>query len=314
MGEPKVSVIIPIYMTEHYLRECIDSVVGQSYWNLEIILVDNGSPDNCGTICDDYAAKDSRILVIHRSNGGPSSSRNAGLAAASGVFISFVDSDDIISPVFIESLLSAKADIAQCGYTSDINKLKAHAAAKFEYMDGLRMSEKLCTEGSLTNSVVWSKLWKKECFDGLRFPEGRIHEDEFITWKTFWRAKRVACCTAPLYYYRRRAGSLMNSDLSEHSTDDVDALRERFSFYESSGAERLADFSKAVFCYTLREKWRNLAHVVTPEQADSLSRELRQVYKDVMRSKELDMRKKVAVTLHMMSPSVYSAVKTLTGG
>lgn len=310
MSEKIISVIIPVYNTEAYLRRCLDSVTGQTYRDLEIILVDNGSTDGSGAICDEYAAKDSRVQVIHKENGGPSSSRNTGLAAAGGEFISFVDSDDMISPVFMESLLLPGADVTQCGYTSDLKQLKVDRKLVFESMDGFEMSEKLCTEGLLANTVVWSKLWRRECFDGIRFPEGRIYEDEFVTWKTFWRTNRVARTSAPLYYYRRRAGSLMNSGEAAHSIDSVDALRERFTFYEDNGATRLADLTKAVFCYTLRGMQKDIAHAL-PERDDSLTKDLWRAYGDVMRSKQLDIRKKATVTLRMLSPGLYSSLRQM---
>lgn len=313
MGRPKVSVIIPIYMTEPYLRECVNSVVDQTYQNLEIILVDDGSPDNCGMICDEYAAKDSRIRVIHKGNEGLSSSRNVGLAASTGEFISFVDSDDIISPVFIESLLLPGERIAQCGYTSDIAKLRMDSKVAFKSISGFEMSEKLCTEGLLTNTVVWSKLWWREYFDGIRFPEDRIHEDEFVTWKIYWNADRIARTDAPLYYYRRRSGSIMSNRLSVCYIDCVDALRERIAFYESRGEVRLAALTKALFCYTLSELRKKDVRP-TPEQANCLTEELKLTYKDVMKSKELDKRKKMAVALRMLSPRIYSAVKSLKTG
>ncbi len=313
MSKPVISVIIPVYNAELYLRECLDSVLRQTYRDLQIILVDNGSTDNSGAICDECDVKDSRVQVIHKKIGGPSSSRNAGLAAAEGEFISFVDSDDMISPVFMESLLLPGADVTQCGYTSDLKRLKRDPVTVFESMDGFEMSEKLCTEGALVNTVVWSKLWRKECFDGIRFPEGRIYEDEFVTWRTFWGVKHIARTGAPLYYYRRRSGSLMNSREAAHSIDGVDALRERFTFYENNGATRLADLTKATFCYTLRGMRENITHA-NPEYADSLKKDLRRAYGDVMRSKELDMRKKAATTLRMLSPGLYSALRQMDKG
>lgn len=308
MSEQTISIIIPVYNTAPYLRQCLDSVTGQTYRDIEIILVDNGSTDGSGAICDECADKDLRVQVIHKEHGTGSSARNAGLAKAGGAFISFIDSDDVISPVFMESLILPKADVAQCGYTSDLKQLKIDTKIVFESMDGFEMSEKLCTEGSLANTVLWSKLWRRECFDAIHFPESRIYEDEFVTWKTIWRAKRVARTNAPLYYYRRWTGSFMNSEAAGHSIDAVDALRERFTFYEDSGAIRLADLTKATFCYTLRGMRGNIAYTL-PEQAGSLKKDLRRAYGDVMRSKELEMRKKAAVTMQMLSPSIYSACK-----
>jgi len=308
MKNPKISVIVPVYKVEPYLRICLDSIMNQTYRNLEIILIDDGSPDNCGAISDEYAVRDSRFQVVHQENRGLSAARNAGLELSTGDYISFVDSDDVISPIFIQCLLSAGADVAQCGYTAELKNLEADAPARFERLNGIEMSERLCMEGSIANTVVWSKLWSRVCFESLRFPEGRIHEDEFITWKIFWQADNIARTETPLYYYRQRQGSIVNNMFSVQSLDRLDAMRERIGFYENVGAVKLADLSKAAFCYTLRGMWEEISRFL-PRQAPGLAKELKHIYKEVMKSKEIGVRKKAALTLQAISPQAYSAVK-----
>ena len=177
-----ISVIVPIYKVEKYLHKCIDSILAQTYTNLEIILVDDGSPDNCGKICDEYAAKDSRIKVIHQPNGGLSAARNAGLDIATGDYIGFVDSDDYIAPDMYEKLYNAlvknDADMAICDYQRFGNELPYdEMSLTTEVITGLQAMEKQNTVINCSFVVAWSKLYKSFIFSNVRFPVGKINED-----------------------------------------------------------------------------------------------------------------------------------------
>lgn len=212
-----ISVIVPVYKVEPYLRRCVDSILAQTYTNLEIILVDDGSPDACGAICDEYAAKDNRIQVIHQQNRGLSGARNAGLEAATGDYISFIDSDDAVDPRFIELLFSAmqskNAEIAECAridvYDNTLPTPKQNAINAESYDAETAFS--LLIPNQKFHQTVWNKLYKKSAIGQIRFPERKLHEDEFFTWKAFLNCSRIAWISNAMYFYYHREGSIMET-------------------------------------------------------------------------------------------------------
>lgn len=213
MPEAKISVIVPVYKVEPYLRKCLDSIVGQTYRNLEIILVDDGSPDNCGAICDEYAARDERIKVIHKKNGGVASARNAGLAVATGDYVGWVDSDDWIETDMFEHLLKGAefhdADIVICGradsYPDHSHLIGWHQAGLLDKEQAIA----LLIEDALVRSYLWDKLWKRELFQDIKFPQLKAFEDMAVMYQLFMRAERVACLPDILYHYEHRDNSLI---------------------------------------------------------------------------------------------------------
>lgn len=239
--KPLVSVIIPIYKVEPYLCECVDSVINQTYKNLEIILVDDGSPDKCPEICDEYAQKDSRIKVIHKPNGGLSDARNAGIEVAKGEWISFVDSDDIVNNNFIEVLLNTainnSCEIAVCGYNCFYEKKElnisnattADSTHKCNLLIPIQVLKKQFKSAKYV--VIWNKLYKKVLFESnIRFPKGRLHEDEFTTYKLCIHASKIADISENLYYYRQRKGSITSVISEKHILDSIDAMNEKLCY------------------------------------------------------------------------------------
>lgn len=210
----KVSVIVPIYKVESYLDKCIRSITAQTYRELEIILVDDGSPDNCPAICDAWAEKDNRIKVIHKPNGGLSDARNAGLAVATGELVSFIDSDDWVAPEFIQTLYDAMirtgAEVAECGAafvdeTGTVLRQRKAAAGEMGSIEALR---RLVLEDGVYQTV-WNKLYRREIC--IPFETGKLNEDEFFTWKVFEKIKKLAVVEAPLYNYLQRGGSIIGT-------------------------------------------------------------------------------------------------------
>jgi len=246
LQEPLISVIVPIYNVEKYLNRCIDSIINQTHRNLEIILVDDGSPDNCPKICDEYAKKDNRIIVIHKKNGGLSSARNAGLDICNGEYVSFIDSDDFISNCFIEILLRVlvenKSDISECKFLKfkeneeqilldTINEYKNVLTDTSSIFDSRQMQLKLFDFDCVNHVVVWNKIYKKDIYKGLRFPNGKIHEDEYTTYKAFSNAKTVAIINKELYFYRYVNTSIMGRKFNEKRLDILEAYEEKKEFY-----------------------------------------------------------------------------------
>ena len=219
-----ISVIVPVYNVEKYLEECIESIINQTHSDIEIILVDDGSKDNSGALCDEYASKDSRIRVIHKENGGLSDARNCGMRAAKGEIISFVDSDDYLSPFFLEIMYEAMMN-GNC----DIVALKSAC----EFWDGDICSElstcendykvKYCSTIEATRQMFYMKiltgapfkLYKKYILNGIEFPYGYYYEDVATTYKAFLAGKKAAIVEANIYAYRKRMDSIIRQKFSE---------------------------------------------------------------------------------------------------
>lgn len=239
MNNPLISIIVPCYKVEEYLDKCIESIVKQTYKNLEIILVNDGSPDNCAQICDDWAKRDSRIKVIHKENGGLSSARNAGLDIAKGEYISFIDSDDFIDITFIEflylKLKESNADISCCGYyhyfNADLKEIR-HFKNINLVMNSCEAIIKMNTIGYF-GVGSWNKLYKSELFNDIRFPIGKLSEDWFILYKLIDKANKITYNSEPKYYYRQRKGSItrnikINYDCEEASKNCLEFCRENY--------------------------------------------------------------------------------------
>lgn len=230
---PLVSVIVPVYGVEAYLRECVDGILGQTYCNLEVILVDDGSPDGCAQICDAYASRDARVRVIHKANGGLSDARNAGLDVARGAWIGFVDSDDMVEPAMFERLLAcaqaANVQIAVCNFV----EFKDSGAAVRERgvkerldLTGRDACTLLMYDDELQN-YAWNKLYAAPLWEGVRFPVGQKYEDVNTTYKLFEKARRVALIPEALYRYRLRDDSIVGSRSLSGEFDCVKANLER---------------------------------------------------------------------------------------
>ena len=246
-----ISVIVPVYKVEKYLDRCVQSIVDQTYRNLEIILVDDGSPDNCGSLCDAWAAKDSRIKVIHKENGGLSDARNAGMAIATGEYIAFVDSDDWIHPDYTQRLYESierhGAQISACDF------LMTGERTAFAELDAVESTCHTAAQAleMLTNNrgyraVAWNKLYSRSILEGEQYPVGRYHEDEFFTYRIIDKAQRLAYVDVPLYYYFQRPGSIMNSVSIRH-LDALDAYLERLELFRQKYPELYRE-GKVKFC------------------------------------------------------------------
>lgn len=248
--EQKVSVIVPIYKVEPYLKRAVASILHQTYHNLEIILVDDGSPDQCGRICDDYAKEDNRITVIHKENGGLSDARNAGLDAAHGEYIVFVDSDDFIAEDYVETLMQClkkyDADVAMCSYAVtasvelDESIFKASRDETVEVCDRRELLNNLydANHKDATYFIVsWNKIYKASLWQDVRFPKGRIHEDEATTYKIYDRAQKGVYLHRPLYGYFTAPSSITRDRFNIKRLQWMDALDDRIVYFEDKTAQ-----------------------------------------------------------------------------
>ena len=287
MNDPLISVIIPVYKAQAYLERCVGSIRNQTYRNLEIILVDDGSPDESGAMCDQFAQEDSRIRVIHKENGGPASARNAGLDAMTGEYVTFVDSDDHIDPLMYRELyqLSVEhgADIAccgivkvndqvTCGYFNDNLEdflLLSRAEAMGELLKNYRITDSLC-----------DKLYRKGIFDRVRMAEGMLFEDVDVIYRCIREADRVVYTGKPLYRYYQSQGSIMRGVFDIRQFDVIKASRNRVNYYRQEYPEHL-DLAYAKYVeVALEVLYRSRGVREYQPMRNDLTKELKQILKD----------------------------------
>lgn len=240
MELPLISVIVPIYKVEPYFDKCISSIVNQTYTNLEIILVDDGSPDQCPQMCDAWAEKDARIRVIHKENGGLSDARSAGMAVATGELMTFVDSDDWIDPDMYKHLYQRMvedySDIAACGVQMVwedgtppriLTRMGNHVLSKEEAMQAI-------IEESWLKQPVWYKLYKTNLIKDILFPVGKYHEDVFWSYQAVDRANKISVSDHIGYYYLQRNGSIMGEGYSLKRLDAIEAKVQRHAYIKEN--------------------------------------------------------------------------------
>lgn len=240
----KITVIIPIYNVEKYLEKCINSVLNQTYKDLEIILINDGSTDNCKMICEKYKNKDERIIFIDKENEGLSTSRNRGLEIATGEYIAFLDSDDWIDKDMYEMLINLaekyNVDIVECGYRNVYDDFNLENNLDIDKEDFIIVSNEealrrlVFTEG--VSTVVWNKIYKRDTLQGIKFEENKIYEDLFFTHKAIYKSKKLISVKSKKYNYRRnREGSITADKFSNKNMDYIDGINSRIEFFKSIG-------------------------------------------------------------------------------
>ncbi len=292
---PQISVIVPIYKVEPYLCRCVDSILAQTFTDFECILVDDGSPDNCGQICDEYAAKDSRIHVIHKENGGLSSSRNAGIDYAveqsDSQWLSFIDSDDWVHPCFLEYLHRAAVEqnvkISACNVyeTKQIDKGPDDCNYAVELLDGIDFH----MNNNIWATTAWNKLYVKELFDGYRYPIGRIHEDEFLTYKLLYNAKNIAWLEAQLYVYYHREDSITGK-YSVRTLDRLDALKEQIEFFRK--------ISKPIYI-------KKMKHLLFDYHWQLRELRVRNIHRDIYRNRRSEYREFISKNKKILDLNIW---------
>lgn len=246
-----ISVIIPVYKVEAYLPACLDSVLGQDYRQLEVILIDDGSPDTSGEICDRFAQGDSRIRVIHQKNGGAAAAKNAGLRIATGEYLSFVDSDDLLEPGAYRHMVGLMeahgADAVRCSFR---NLYRSHGEDHHypqgtQVVEGREFLRAFATDW--TGGLLWNKLYKRELFDGIFFEEGHKIDDEYFTYRGMMNANKVVCDDRVVYNYRKRASSVMTSPSSQLqiTIDRIDFMDKRRKAVAQRFPELRRDFDES---------------------------------------------------------------------
>ncbi len=316
-----ISVIVPVYNVEKYLRRCVDSIINQTYKNLEIILVDDGSPDNCGAICDEYANKDSRVKVIHKVNGGLSDARNAGLDICQGQYIGFVDSDDWIELDMYETLynfmVKENLDVAMCCAQQiyddgRIIKLKA------DFAPGI-ITDKNELISIIVNGgfevVVWSKLFSKKVMRGSTFKKGKIHEDKYFVFSWLDKTERFGCLNVSKYYYFKHDGSITDFkhfksefvDLAEAAEYNYQVIKERYPKSIEIGVYGLllsyiAVINRILDCVEVDE------HI---DLVNDMRHKIRRSFASFMSNKCITRKEKLKLLLISTNLPLYRLIRTL---
>ncbi len=233
-----ISIIVPVYKVEKYIHKCIESILNQTYDKLEIILIDDGSPDSCPKICDDYALRDNRIKVIHQKNQGLSSARNKGIELAKGEYIGFVDSDDYIEPSMFQDLYNTivenNADISICNFYVINNKSKEKTVKnglKNKQYNKIEALKEILLDNEI-QSYAWNKLYKRELFENVKYPVGKKYEDIGTTFYLFEKSNRIQYIGKPEYNYLNREDSIVFNYNEQTIIDYIDIIIERYKYVE----------------------------------------------------------------------------------
>lgn len=276
---PLISVIVPVYKVERYLDQCVDSIVNQTYKNLEIILVDDGSPDRCPEMCEDWAKKDSRIKVIHKENGGLGDARNAGVAVASGDYLGFVDSDDWCEKEMYQELLEVcqKFDAPvsvgnvfvdwECGWPTE----KTVFAKENRCQDRSEVLRNFF--GDKLTAWAWNKIYKREMLPFLDYPR-QNYEDIPVARKIFNEAKKIAFTSKFLYHYRQRQGSIVNSNVNPSQIVFIEELRKNVEMAKTLGFEKEAVARLSMSSFNFLEK---ICAKPSPEFQDEIPKLIRDI-------------------------------------
>ena len=321
----EISIIVPVYNVEKYLNKCIESILNQTFNKFELILVNDGSTDKCGEICDQYKKHDSRIKVIHKQNGGLSSARNAGLEIACGKYIGFIDSDDWIDFSMYDTLYKlAKeydADIVQCNFTKayddndikidsyeDVKNKDVRIIDKNKALSNLMGDQEICVQ----SVVSWNKLYKKKLFNNIRFPKGKIHEDEFTTYKLFDKCEKIVLTNEKLYFYRQTPNSIMNSKFNNKRLDFIEAREEQLDYFRNTN-KYIYELIMYNYEINLKEFYFKVKDFI--DDNHNISYELRSKYNKMfvsfVKNKNIPIKSKILESIFYISPSLYRKIQII---
>lgn len=263
MQEELISVIIPVYHVADYLERCIQSVTRQTYQNLQIILVDDGSKDICSDICDAWAGRDVRVEVIHKENAGLSAARNTGIEASNGQYLYFLDADDYIEPDMLElmyaELKKEDCEMAICNFVYEDEQGNAlytereYHLTEYHVLSGRECLQRAVKYMYAVYEVAWNKLYKKELFQTLRYPAGKIHEDEYLFYPLFYPCRRVVCIPQVKYHYVQRSGSIMTQKNERKQRDYCEAYLLRCEYMLEQLDGELFDWNERKLVGIIRE-------------------------------------------------------------
>lgn len=322
---PVLSIIVPVYRVEKYLRKCVDSILSQTFKDFELILVDDGSPDSCGKICDEYAMLDSRIRVIHQANKGLSAARNAGLDICKGKFIAFVDSDDYIEPnmyeILIRNIIKHNTDIAVCGIKNYFdNKPQNNETESCESFKEMVLTKEQCfdmifSKNDIITVVAWNKVYRREVFSNIRYPEGQIYEDIYVIVDILSQCNAVFVTAAKLYNYRRHNGSISGSKYNDREIDRIISSEKNYSFFKAYYPQYL-EHVKAYLCtsyFLVLGKMVMDFDEAKPEDMKFIVNKLNDKIIFVLKSNEFTLRRKLSAIALRIHPRLFKVCVRLQG-
>ncbi len=304
----KVSIIVPIYNVELYLEECVRSLMNQTYRNLEILLIDDGSTDESGNIADRFAATDDRIQVFHKENGGLSSARNVGLQHASGDYFAFVDSDDYTAGDYIEKLLGClvenKADIALCNFNISLCGRVIPSERLMNYKNGTVFTSDSYLDEFYTYcgsfAVAWNKLYRREIFEGLEYALGIQGEDAHILLYLMDRCDRIVYLAEELYFYRQRKSSIMSGNKEKLLLSDMNWLEEHMSKLKAEDRKHALSMAQKLYIVKIEK----MLMFCSDEAKKSIISRMRPVLKEFLKSSEFSVPVKLKLCLGYIFPNM----------
>ena len=319
-GESLISIVVPVYNVQEYLEECVFSIIAQTYSRLEIILVNDGSTDESGLLCEKISQKDSRIKVLHKENGGLSDARNVGVACAGGEYIVFVDSDDVVHPQMIqilyEEMIKNNAELSFCAHRKiqsieEISFQKNISIIENNVMSGIQCIENMYSDLSIDMVVAWNKMYKREYLVNHPYPLGRIHEDEFITYKVLFPLQRCVYIKSQLYYYRQRKDSITQQKFNLRELDLLDAYEERKNYFKSKGLKELYLIALCRYQTVLAEMIIDIFNVFPDEKEiiTNLRTRFFVSWKEEVRYEPIGLEYKLKYILFMISNRLYAYLK-----
>lgn len=283
---PEISIIVPVYNVEKYIRRCLDSILTQTFTDWECILVDDGSPDNSGMICDEYAAKDSRFKVIHKENGGQAIARNMALDIVIGEYIAFVDSDDCIHKNYLDTLyhnaVTHNAQISVCGYRDFTDNIPSDISVNTALT--VSNGKDFLTHCFMDNIpkkpwVLWDKLWHRSCFENVRMPEGRINEDNAVVYKILYETQTIVDCSDEMYYYFYNTSGTVNQTFRKKNLDWLLVPQEMIEYFKEKKDKVLEDKANKIYlgalvdCYLKTQQYIGDKQILT-ELKDALQKQV----------------------------------------
>lgn len=315
----KISIIVPVYNVEKYLDKCITSILEQSYADFELILINDGSTDRSGIICDEYKKSDSRVIVIHQENKGLAAARNTGIEKSRGKFITFIDSDDYIHfdmiKVLYSNIIKYKGDISICKYHMVYDENKNN---EINYKNNTKQlsnieAVKLIVEKSQANMIVaCCKLYDKNLFNNIRYPIGKCHEDEFITYKLLYESNTIVVSDAKLYYYLQRTNSITGKKFSIKRLDKLEALQQAITYFEDNKNKELIYLARIRYLINIQIAYFKVKYEMKPnnEVLSMLINLYRKEFKkcSVKNIKRVSWLKQIQVLFFNIYPNLYCTV------